>query len=102
MPTSSTAIDHSDPCKDKEVLSPSQRQKLSRQKRRKKQYRLDIWVDISTYAVLIRSLCHVTGHNRTKVIEDALEMYWKSKNAPILMTDGEVSLLPGKGQVKET
>ena len=45
MPTSSNAIVTSDPYKDKEALSPSQRQKLSRQKRRKKQYRLDIWVD---------------------------------------------------------
>lgn len=89
-----TTIGPNESDENKKALSPAQRQKLSRKKRRDKQRRLDIWIDIRTDAVCIDGLCLLTGHNRKKIIEDALEMYWKSQGYPLKKEDGKLGFLP--------
>lgn len=70
-------------CPYEKPLTPAQRQRVSRERRSWEQRRLDIWLDIRTYVVVINGLCYVTGDSRKKVIEDALEMYWRAKGSEI-------------------
>lgn len=90
MPTANAKIDKS------ATMTTAQRQKLSRLRRRmhQQQRRLEIWVNIHIHAVVLPGLCHVTGHKRAKIIEDALKMYWESKDSPFLTLDGELFIPP--------
>lgn len=101
MPKSNTIIVNSVPNKDKKPLSPAKRQKRCREKRRRGQRRLDVWLDIRTHAILIHGICLVTGHKHKKIIEDALEMYWESKGCPFLEDNGQVSLFYVPGHKKK-